>query len=146
MNTENDKTALDRVRSLASTSPFVRFLGIEVTGAGRGWCETELLLTADHLQQTGVVHAGVQATLADNTAGAAATTILAPSQTIVSVEFKVNLLRGASGKRLLCRSEVLKAGQRIIVAEADVMAETPKGNRLVSKATVTLMPVDLPSS
>ncbi|MEO0423114.1 MAG: PaaI family thioesterase [Pseudomonadota bacterium] len=141
MTRAESPTALARVRALADASPFVAWLGIEVVAAGRGWVETALTLTPEHLQQTGVVHAGVQATLADNTAGAAATTVIDEDQTVVSVEFKVNLLRGAQGKKLLCRSDVLKAGGRIVVAEAAVMVEGHEGSRLVSKATVTLMPV-----
>ncbi|MEM9384048.1 MAG: PaaI family thioesterase [Pseudomonadota bacterium] len=141
MTRADSRAALARVRALAADAPFVRWLGVEVVNAGQGWVETELLLTPNHLQQTGVVHAGVQATLADNTAGAAATTVIDDAQTVVSVEFKLNLLRGARGNKLRCRSEVLKSGRRIVVAESAVMVEAEQGPRLVSKATVTLMPV-----
>ncbi|MEO0975248.1 MAG: PaaI family thioesterase [Pseudomonadota bacterium] len=141
----SDNTVLQRVRALSATAPFVQHLGIEVVDAGRGWCETRLPLAQHHLQQTGVVHAGVQATLADNTAGAAAATLLdGEEQTIVSVEFKINLLRPATGEALRCRSEVLKGGRRIIVAQADVLADDGAEKRLVAKAIVTLMPVVSP--
>jgi uncharacterized protein (TIGR00369 family) len=123
-------------------TPFARWLGIELLDAGPGWCETRLAVRDEHRQQTGVVHAGVLATLADHAAGAAGTTLLAPEQTLVSVEFKIALLRAASTPSLCCRAEVLKAGRRIIVAEADVLGEDGSDRRLVAKFAVTLMPVD----
>ena len=67
-------------------APFVEHLGITLAGLGPGWCEARLELQPWHLQQTGVAHAGVIATLADHTAGAAATTQLAPGEYVVSAE------------------------------------------------------------
>jgi len=54
-------------------APFVAHLGIELEAIGPGWCEAGLALQPWQLQQTGVAHAGVVATLADHCAGAAAT-------------------------------------------------------------------------
>ncbi len=139
MSRRFDPGALQRVHD---ATPFVRHLGIELLDAGPGWCETRLVVRDEHRQQTGVVHAGVQATLADHTAGAAAGTLLEAGRTVVSVEFKINLLRAAGAPVLHCRAEVLKAGRRTIVAEASVLGVDGDAKRLVSKATVTLMPVD----
>jgi uncharacterized protein (TIGR00369 family) len=130
-----------RIAALHSQTPFARLLGIAVTGAGPGWCETRLEVRPELLQQTGVVHAGVQATLADHSAGLAASTVLDPDSTVVSVEFKVNLLRPAADERLTCRAEVVKSGRRIIVCQADVLAGAGSRGRLVSRLSVTLMPV-----
>ena len=60
-------------------APFIAHLGLELEALGPGWCESRLEVQPWHLQQTGVVHAGVLATLADHCAGAAATTLLAPA-------------------------------------------------------------------
>ena len=49
-------------------------LGIEPISAADGTCVTYLDLQPRHLQQDGFVHAGVQATMADHTAGGAAGT------------------------------------------------------------------------
>ncbi len=54
------------------------------------------------------VHAGVQATIADHTAGGAATTLIDKGQFVLTVEFKINLLRVTRGDSLLCRAQVLK--------------------------------------
>ena len=103
-------TALERVQRVFDAAPFLAFLGVEVREAGEGTCETVLVLQRHHLQQTGVAHAGVIASIADHTAGGAAITVLPEGKGIVSIEFKVNLLRPAEGERLRCRATVLKPG------------------------------------
>ncbi|WP_152372193.1 PaaI family thioesterase [Pseudomonas aeruginosa] len=96
-----------------------------------------------HAQQNGFIHAGVQATLADHAAGAAAATLVEEGQTVLTLEFKLNLLRPALCQRLLCRAEVLKAGRQVTVVEAEVFAERDGRRRLFSKATVTMAVVAL---
>lgn len=119
-------------------APFVAHLGLELEALGPGWCEARLDIQPWHLQQTGVVHAGVVATLADHCAGAAATTQLAPGEFVVTAEYKINLLRGARGERLHCRAEVLKPGQTLAVVEAQVFAEQAGKRELVAKLNATM--------
>ena len=122
-------------------APFVAHIGIELEALGPGWCEARLDLEPWHLQQTGVVHAGVIATLADHCAGAAATTQLAPGEYVVSAEFKINLLRGARGERLHCRAEVLKPGQTLTVVEAVVFGERSGKREMIAKLNATMVVV-----
>lgn len=119
-------------------APFVENLGIGLVNMDSGICETELEVEPRHLQQNGLVHAGVQATMADHTAGAAAATLVGPDQTVLTVEFKINLLRAAKGRRLKCRSKVLKPGARIIVVESQIFCESEDTSKLVSKTTASL--------
>lgn len=119
-------------------APFVEHLGIELEDLGAGWCEAGLALQGWHLQQTGVAHAGVIATLADHCAGAAASTQLAESEHVVSIEFKINFLRGARGERLRCRAEVLKGGRTLVVVESQVYAEAGGRRTLIAKLTATM--------
>jgi uncharacterized protein (TIGR00369 family) len=121
-----------------SDAPFVAHLGIELEALGPGWCEARLDVQPWHLQQTGVVHAGVVSTLADHCAGAAATTQLAPGEFVVTAEYKINLLRGARGERLHCRADVLKPGQTLAVVEAQVFAELAGQRELVAKLNATM--------
>jgi uncharacterized protein (TIGR00369 family) len=129
------------VQRIFSDAPFVRSLGIELVDLGPGWCETALPIAERHQQHHGYVHAGVQATLADHTAGAAASTLVAADEQILSVEFKLNLLRAARADRLRCRASVLKPGRMITVVEAEVYAVQDARDTLTSKATVTLATV-----
>jgi uncharacterized protein (TIGR00369 family) len=91
-----------------------------------------------HYQHHDFVHAGVQATIADHTAGAAATTLIRDTELVLSAEFKINLLNTARGEALRCRAEVLKAGRMLVVVESEVFAVSGEKERLVAKATVTL--------
>lgn len=132
------------VRRVFNSAPFVRDLGFQLGAFHPGHCEAGLALQDKHLQQDGFVHAGVQATLADHTAGTAAATLLAADQIILTAEFKINLLRAASGERLFCRARVLKPGGRLIVAESEVFCGDQQTGVLVAKATVTLAVIDRP--
>ena len=128
----------DEVSRIFANAPFIADLGIRLESSGPGACTTVLPLERRHLQQDGYVHAGVQATIADHTAGAAAASLVKEGQYVLSAEFKINLLRAARGERLVCRAKVLKAGSQLIVAESEVFCVASGEERLVSKATVTL--------
>ncbi len=76
--------------------------------------------------------------MADHTAGGAAATLIEPDHIVLTVEFKINLLRAAKGERLTCRSKVLKPGSRLIVVESEVLCENEEISKLVSKTTVSI--------
>ncbi|MGQ0507843.1 MAG: PaaI family thioesterase [Myxococcaceae bacterium] len=128
----------NKVRQLFERANFVNDVGIRLERIQPGEVETILALLPRHAQQDGVVHAGVLATLADHTAGGAAMTLLAPNETILSIEFKLNLLRPAKGERLRCIAMPLRHGRTVSVVEAEVFAVNGTEQKLVSKATVTL--------
>ncbi len=132
----------EEIRRIFAAAPFIRDLGLQLVAHGDGRCETRLALAERHLQQDGVVHAGVQATVADHTAGSAAATLIGGGQMVLTVEFKINLLRGARGDSLLCKAAVLKPGSRLSVVESEVYCERPGKAELVSKALVSLAIVD----
>jgi uncharacterized protein (TIGR00369 family) len=119
-------------------APFVASLGIRLVTIGSGICETELDVEPRHLQQNGFVHAGVQATMADHTAGGAAATLIEPGHMVLTVEFKINLLRAAKGERLTCQSKVLKPGSQLIVVESEVLCDNEGTSKLVSKTTASI--------
>lgn len=126
------------VREIFSATPFVVHLGIEVTEVGDGRVVAEMAVRPEHLQQNGYVHAGALATLADHSAGGAAAAAAPEGHGVLSIEFKINLLRPAVGERLRCVAVVLKAGRTVSVVESDVFSLRGQESVLVSKATVTL--------
>lgn len=125
-------------RRVFDQAPFIRLLGAELCAFRPGHCETRLVLREDHQQQDGFVHAGVQATLADHTAGIAGATLVGEGERVLTAEFKINLLRAASGEHLECIAQVLRPGRRLIVTESEVFAVEGSKRSLVAKATVTL--------
>ena len=109
-----------------------------------GACESSLALTRRHRQHDGFVHAGVQATLADHTAGAAAATLVGEGRIVLTIEFKINLLRATIGERLVCRARVLRPGRQVSVVDSEVFSVAAGRETLASKATVTLAVVSAP--
>lgn len=117
---------------------FLTDLGIRLADCGPGWCESTLPLEPRHRQHTGLVHAGVQATIADHTAGTAAMTLIPAHEYVLTVEFKIHLLRPGKGDALRCRAQVLKPGKAFHVVEAEVYALEGDNTTLVSKLTGTM--------
>ncbi|HEY9842937.1 MAG: PaaI family thioesterase [Candidatus Sericytochromatia bacterium] len=94
-----------------ATTPFLRLLGIELGTLARGACTLTMAIKPEHLQQDGFVHAGVQATLADHACGTAAATCMGPKEGVLSIEFKLNLLKPARGERISAVARVIRAGR-----------------------------------
>jgi uncharacterized protein (TIGR00369 family) len=118
---------------------FVHENGIRLEAYSPGRVESSVEQTPHHFQHTGVPHAGLMATLADHTSGAAAISLAAPGELMLTAEFKISLLRGVAAKKLHCRAEVLRPGSQLCFVEASVEAETADGARkLVARASVTL--------
>jgi uncharacterized protein (TIGR00369 family) len=130
---------LAAMRAIFQEAAFIQDLGIELVDVQPGLCITELVLAPRHMQHHRLVHAGVQATMADHSAGGAASTLIAADERVLTVEFKINLLRAAIGDKLLCEARVLRPGKTLTVVESEVYAITGERRELVSKAMVTLM-------
>ncbi|RJG07516.1 PaaI family thioesterase [Noviherbaspirillum cavernae] len=126
------------VEQAFAQAAFVTDIGIELVDFGPGWCESALRIQPRHLQHTGIVHAGVQSTMADHTAGAAAISITPEQQYILTVEFKLHLLRPGAGESLRCRAQVLKPGRNFQVVESEVYALDGDRQTLISKLTGTM--------
>ncbi|MCG6950218.1 MAG: PaaI family thioesterase [Acidobacteria bacterium] len=137
-----EPAVLDEIQRIFRSAGFVADLGIELESVGDGECVTTLDLKDRHLQQDGFVHAGVLAAIGDHTAGVAAATMLRDRRMVLSIEFKLNLLRAARGERLICRAKVLKPGRQLSVVESEVFCVSAGEERMVSKMTATMAYVE----
>ncbi len=129
---------LDALSAFFAAAPFMVDLGVEPTEVGEGRVSTKLELQTRHLQHTGQAHAGVSATLADHTMGAAAQTLVQGDGLVITAELKTSLLRPATGERLVCEARVLKPGRNLMFTEAEVYAERGGTRTLVAKASATM--------
>jgi len=121
---------------------FISYCGFRAGQIDHGRFDSFVEIKKHHRQQDGFIHAGVMATMADHTAGYAAFTIVDPLFQILSIEFKINFMKPAFGKRLECFSKVLRPGRKIIVSESEIFDIRDGKRVLTAKATVTLMPVE----
>ena len=132
--------------AIFSGAPFISDLGIEPVTIAPGFVESRLPVLRRHQQQDGFIHAGVQATLADHTAGAAAFTVIGADQIVLTSGFSISLLSAASGEELRARAQVIKAGQRLVCTESSVYALKGGTEKLVARAMVTLAVLPRPTS
>jgi uncharacterized protein (TIGR00369 family) len=129
---------LQELRAFFALSPFMQDLGVCPTGVGAGTVATALDIAPRHHQHTGQVHAGVMATLADHSMGAAAQTLAPAGFWAITAELKTSLLRPGKGERLVCEAVVIKAGRSLSFTEAAVYAESQGQRTLVMKASATM--------
>lgn len=73
-------------------------------------------------QQHGFVHGGVVGMIADSAAGYAAMTVVSPAASVLTVEYKMNLVAPADGEQLIARGRVVRPGRTLIVTQAEVFA------------------------
>lgn len=115
-------------------------IGAELSRVEPGLVEIKLPYRSDLAQQHGYLHAGIVATIADSACGYAAYSLMPPKAEVLSVEFKVNLLRPAKGESFLATAEVVKSGKTLTVVRADVFAMDHEERReLVATMLGTMM-------
>jgi uncharacterized protein (TIGR00369 family) len=90
------------------------------------------------MQQHGFFHGGAIAYLVDNCTTAAAATVLSPGYSVLTAEYKLNILSPGIGDRLVCRAEVVKPGRMLSVVEAKVFACRGEARKLVAVALATI--------
>jgi uncharacterized protein (TIGR00369 family) len=73
-------------------------------------------------QQHGFVHGGVVGMIADSAAGYAAMTMVSASASVLTVEYKMNLVAPADGDKLIARGKVVRPGRTLIITQAEVFA------------------------
>ena len=98
----------------------MRTLQAELADVAPGYCEIRLPFREALSQQHGFFHAGATAAIADSAGGYAAYTLMGPRDSILSVEYKINLLAPARGDLLIARGRVLRPGRRLTVCQVDV--------------------------
>lgn len=128
----------EKVLALFEDANFIKSIGIKPIKIEEGFLKTKLEIKPFHLQQHQFVHAAVLAAMADHTAGAAGTTLIDDDEEVLTIEFKINFLRPASGNKLYCNANVIRAGKMIIVAESEVYSKESGKDKSFAKAIVTL--------
>jgi uncharacterized protein (TIGR00369 family) len=97
-------------------------IGASLIALERGRAEISLPYRPDNTQQKGFVHGGIIGMIADTACGYAAYSLMPESASLVTVEYKINILAPARSA-LVAKGEVVKAGRTLTVTRAEVYAE-----------------------
>ena len=129
----------ERVRASFARQQAMATIGAELTVVTPGIVEIEMPYSAALTQQHGFLHAGVISAALDSACTYAAYTMIEPDVSILTIEFKVNLLSPGKGDRFLFRGEVTKPGSNIIVADGRAYAIGDGPAKLIASMTGTKM-------
>jgi uncharacterized protein (TIGR00369 family) len=117
-----DADAERRVRESFLRQGLMRLLGAEVAELRAGECEIRVAFRKELTQQHGYFHGGVTAAIADSACGYSAYSLMPADCSVLTVEYKINLIAPADGEALIARARVLRAGKTLKVCAADVFA------------------------
>jgi len=131
-----------RVRDSFGRQPFMAHIGARITKLGPGFCEITLPRRQELTQQHGFVHGGALATIADSAAGYAAFSLMPAEATVLTVEYKLNIVRPGEGDAMIARGRVVKPGRTLFVVQADVYAKKGDTEELTLTSLQTLMRLD----
>lgn len=128
-----------RVRASFARQRVMELMGARLGRVAPGEVAIELPFRADLTQQSGYLHAGVVTAIADSACGYAALTLMPAGSEVLSVEFKVNLLRPAAGEEFVAEAKVIKAGRTLTVTRCDVYARAAGGSSMVATMLGTMI-------
>ena len=133
-----------RVRGSFARQGAMRLLGAALLEVAPGYCAIALVPRPEVAQQHGYVHAGVISTIVDSAGGYAGFTLFPAESSVLTVEFKINLLAPANAPRLLARGRVLRAGRRLTVCLSEVFGVDGVDQELVATmlSTISARPGD----
>src|SRR5690349_14335932 len=129
-----------RARVLQSFEPqgLMEHLGARISYIGVGEVCIELPSRPEVTQQHGYFHAGATSSIADSAGGYAAFTLFDEGTTVLTVEFKINLLAPAEGERLEAVGTVIKPGRTLTICQLEVFAVAGARRTLVAVGQQTL--------
>ena len=128
-----------RVRGSFARQGAMRLIGASLDQVAPGYCAIALVPRPEVSQQHGYVHAGILAALVDSAGGYAGFTLFPVESSVLTVEFKLNLMAPAEGDRVVAEGFVVKAGRTLCITRGEVHAERGGTRTLVALMQQTLM-------
>jgi uncharacterized protein (TIGR00369 family) len=137
--TPADPSYAERVRGSFARQRAMALVGAELVAVAPGYCAIALAARPEVTQQHGYVHAGIVATIVDSAGGYAGFTLFPSDASVLTVEYKLNLLAPAEGDRLVAEGFVVKPGRTLVITRGEVHAERNGARSLVALMQQTLM-------
>ena len=114
-----------RIRESFGRQKAMALIGASLGAVQPGYVEVALPWRADLTQQKGFVHGGILGMIADTACGYSAFSLMPADCSLVTVEYKINILTPARGS-LVAKGQVVKLGRTLTVARAEVYSEDGK--------------------
>jgi len=128
-----------RVRASFARQGAMRLIGARLRELAPGYCAITLVPRPEVAQQHGYVHAGIVGSIVDSAGGYAGFTLFPADSSVLTVEFKLNLLAPADGELLVAEGFVVKPGRTLVITRGEVHAERAGERTLVALMQQTLM-------
>jgi len=119
MNAPADPHFIARIRASFERQKAMALIGASLSVVEAGRVEVALPYRDELTQQKGFVHGGIIGMIADTACGYAAFSLMPADCSLVTVEYKINILAPARGA-LVARGEVLRAGRTLTVTRGEV--------------------------
>jgi uncharacterized protein (TIGR00369 family) len=132
----------ERIRSSFDRQGLMAHLGARLSHIAPGRVHIVLPSRPEVTQQHGYFHAGATSSIADSAGGYAAFTLFPDNTSVLTVEYKINLLSPAEGDHLEAIGEVLKAGRTLTVCRLEVYAITGIQRTLIATGQQTLIQIE----
>ena len=128
-----------RVQDSFNRQPAMRTIGATLTHLEPGYTEVHLPYREDLTQQHGFIHGGITGMIADSACGYAGYSLMPADASVLTVEYKINMLAPGSGEALIARARVLKPGRSLVVTQCEVFAVHNGAEKLCAVMQQTLM-------
>jgi uncharacterized protein (TIGR00369 family) len=134
-----DSHFADRIRASFARQNAMHLIQATLPVVEHGATEIHLPHWQGVEQQHGFVHGGVVGMIADSAAGYAAMSVVPPTASVLTVEYKMNLMAPAGGEKLIARGAVVRSGRTLIVTRAEVFAVKEGKETLCALMQQTIM-------
>ena len=135
MNAPSDPRFAQRCRESFARQKAMTLIGATLTVVEPGYVEIELPFRDDLTQQKGYIHGGVLGMIADTACGYCAFSLMPAGCSLVTVEYKINILAPAR-RSLVAKGQVVRPGRTLPIARAEVYADD---GRHIASMQQTLM-------
>lgn len=137
--TPQDPDFAARVTASFDQQAVMHSLGAAIDKVEAGSVAISMPHASAYTQQDGFLHAGIVSTVLDSACGYAAFSLMAAAARVLTIEFKINLLRPASAAHYLFEAHVTKAGRSVSVCDGTAWGLAGDERKALATMTCTLM-------
>lgn len=134
-----DEQTVSRISDSFGRQGFMTYIGATLSDIRFGLVTIRMPFRPELTQQHGFFHAGSTSAIADSAGGYAGFTTFPADSSVLTVEFKINLVNPAQGEALEATGRVAKAGRTLTVCQLEVVALRGEQRSVVALGQQTLM-------